>query len=155
LPTGGEVGDRKAVAILGYLYKHGDRLDREFIVNALASASDPRAVAILTEAARQLDPSLRVGALKALGHIGNRHAIPLLKLALAEGQVFDKVTAAESLLLMDNNSGVPLLCRVLNDHSQGNARAMAAVALGYAQDPALVPMLRQALGDKNAARTEA
>jgi HEAT repeat protein len=115
----------------------------------LASASDPRAVAILTEAARQLDPSLRVGALKALGHIGNRHAIPLLKLALAEGQVFDKVTAAESLLLMGNNSGVPLLRRVLNDHSEGNARAMAAVALGYAQDPAVVPMLRHALGDEN------
>jgi len=145
----GEVGDRKAVAILGYLYKHGDQLDRRFIVNALASANDPSAVVVLSEAARTPDPTLRAGALKALGKIGNRDAIPLLKLALAKGQAFDKVTAAESLLQMGNNSGVPVLRAILNDHSQGNARPMAAVALGYAQDSSVVPVLRQALTDDN------
>jgi HEAT repeat protein len=30
----GEVGDRKAVAILGHLYHHGEMLDRRIIVNA-------------------------------------------------------------------------------------------------------------------------
>lgn len=145
----GEVGDRKAVAILAHLYYHGEMLDRRFIVNALSSASDPSAVAVLSNAARQTDPTMRVGALKALGRIGNRDAIPLLKQAMIKGQVFDRVTAAESLLLLGDNSGVGLLRSMLNNHSDGNARAMAAVALGYAHDPASLVMLRQALTDQN------
>ena len=132
----GEVGDRKAVAILAHLYYHGEMLDRRFIVNALSSATDPSAVAVLSNAARQTDPTMRVGALKALGRIGNRDAIPLLKQAMIKGQVFDRVTAAESLLLLGDNSGVGVLRGMLNNHSDGNARAMAAVALGYAHDPA-------------------
>jgi HEAT repeat protein len=59
------------------------------------------------------------------------------------------VMAAESLLLMGDNSGLPLLRATLNNHSDGNAQAMAAVALGYAHDPASLPMLRQALTDQN------
>jgi HEAT repeat protein len=145
----GEVGDRKAVAILAHLYYHGEMLDRRFIVNALSSATDPSAVAVLSNAARQTDPTMRVGALKALGRIGNRDAIPLLKQAMIKGQVFDRVTAAESLLLLGDNSGVGLLRSMLNNHSDGNARAMAAVALGYAHDPASLVMLRQALTDQN------
>jgi len=145
----GEDGDHKAVAILAHLYYHGEMLDRRFIVNALASATDPSAVAVLSDAARQRDPTLRVAALKALGRVGNRDAVPLLKLALAKGQVFDRVTAAESLLLLGDSSGVEVLRATLNDHSNGNARAMAAVALGYAHDPASLQMLRQALTDEN------
>ena len=145
----GEVGDRKAVAILGHLYYHGELLDRRFIINALSSATDPSAITILSDAARQPDPTLRVGALKGLGRIGNRQALSLLKMALAKGQVFDKVTAAESLLLLGDKSGVGLLRTTLNDHSEGNARAMAAVALGYSHDPDSLPLLRQALSDEN------
>jgi HEAT repeat protein len=145
----GEVGDRKAVAILGHLYQRGDVLDRRFIINALSSATDPSAIVILSEAARQSDPTTRAAALKGLGRLGNRDAIPLLNLALAKGQVFDRVAAAESLLLMGDNSGVGLLQATLNNHSDGNARAMAAVALGYAHDPASLAMLRQSLTDQN------
>jgi HEAT repeat protein len=145
----GEDGDRKAVAILQHLYYHGEMLDRRFIVNALASATDPSAIAVLSDAARQHDPTLRAGAFKALGRLGNRDAVPLLKLALAKGQAFDRVTAAQALLQLGDNSGVSALRATLNNHSEGNARAMAAVALGYAHDPALVPVLRQALSDDN------
>ena len=52
----GEDGDRKAVAILEHLYYHGEMLDRRFIVNALASATDPSAIAVLSDAARQHRP---------------------------------------------------------------------------------------------------
>jgi HEAT repeat protein len=145
----GEDGDRKAVAILGHLYYHGEMLDRRFIVNALAAATDPSAITVLSDAARQKDPTLRAGAIKALGRVGNRQAVPLLKLALAKGGVFDRVTAAEALLLLGDSSGVPLLQATLNDHSEGNARAMAAVALGYAHDPVSLQMLRRALTDEN------
>jgi len=145
----GEDGNRKAVAILARLFKHGDLLDRRFIVNALASATDPSAVAVLSEAVRQSDPTLRAAALKGLGQLGNQDAKPLLKLALAKGQIFDRVEAAESLLLLGDNSGLQMLRNTLNDHSEGNARAMAAVALGYAHDPASLAMLRQALTDQN------
>jgi HEAT repeat protein len=145
----GEDGDRKAVAILAHLYYHGEMLDRRFIINALSSATDPSAIAVLSDAATQRDPTLRAAALKALGRVGNRNAIPLLKMALTKGQVFDRVTAAESLLLLGDNSGVEVLRTTLRDHSEGNARAMAAVALGYAHDPASRQMLKQALTDEN------
>jgi HEAT repeat protein len=146
----GEVGDRKAVSILGHLYYHGEMLDRRFIVNALSSATDPSAVVVLSDAVKQSsDPGLRLAALKGLGRIGNRDALPLLKQALIKGRAFERVMAAESLLLMGDNSGLPLLRATLNNHSDGNAQAMAAVALGYAHDPASLPMLRQALTDQN------
>jgi HEAT repeat protein len=145
----GDLGDGEAVAILAHLYHHGDTLDRRFVVNALSSTADPGAVAVLRDAARQSDPTLRMAALKGLGRLANSTALPLLRLALARGQIFDKVMAAESLLKMGDRSGVGRLLATLKDHSQGNARAMAAVALGYAQEPSLVPTLRQALSDQN------
>jgi HEAT repeat protein len=145
----GEVGDRKAVAILTHLYHHGEMLDRRIIINALSSATEPGAIAILSDAARQPDPALRMAAIKGLGRLGNRDAKPLLLLALSKGQVFERVTAAQALLLLGDNSGVAMLRTILNNRSDGNARAMAAVALGYAHDPASVPMLKQALVDQN------
>ncbi len=145
----GDIGDHQAVAILGHFYYRGEILDRRFIVNALSSATDPSVIAILSDAARQAGPTLRMAALKGLGRLGNHDAMPVLKLALAKGSVLDRVTAAESLLLMGDYSGVGQLRATLNDHSQGNARAIAAVALGYARDPTLVPVLRQALSDEN------
>ncbi len=145
----GADGDRKAVAILAHFYYHGDILDRRFIVNALSTSTDPSAVAVLSDAARHSDPTLRAAALQGLGHLGRRDAIPLLRLALAKGQASDKVSAAQSLLLMGDSSGIDLLRDTLDDHSQGNARASAAVALGYARDRRVVPILRRALADEN------
>lgn len=145
----GEIGDRKAIAILSHLYYHAEVLDRRFIVNALASATDPSAMPILSDAARLPDPTIRVAAMKALGHLGDHRAIPLLRMVLAKGQDFDKVAAAEALLRLGDDSGVGVLRSTLNDHSEGNARAMAAVSLGYARNPALVPVLKAALTDEN------
>jgi HEAT repeat protein len=145
----GEVGDRQAVKILNHLYLHGDTLDRRFVINALGSATDPAAIVVLSKAARGSDPNVRLAALKGLGHIGNRDAVPLLREALAKGQITERVMAAESLLLLGDNSGVKLLRDTLNDHSKGNARAMAAVALGYAHDPVSRPLLQQSLMDQD------
>ena len=145
----GADGDRLAVAILAHLYYHAEMLDRRFIVNALASARDPSALPVLSDASRQSDPTLRAAALKGLGRLGDRRAMPLLKTALAKGGVFDRVMAAESLLILGDKSGVAMLRATLNDHSEGNARAMAAVALGYAHDPASLALLRQSLSDEN------
>jgi HEAT repeat protein len=145
----GADGDRLAVAILAHLYYHGEMLDRRFIVNALSSATDPSALPVLSDAARETDPTLRAAALKGLGRLGDRRAMPLLKTALAKGAVFDRVMAAESLLILGDKSGVPMLRSTLNDHSEGNARAMAAVALGYTRDPVSLALLRQSLGDQN------
>jgi HEAT repeat protein len=104
---------------------------------------------ILSDAARQSDPAMQIAALKGLGRLGSRDAKPLLRLALAKAQTFERVTAAQALLMLGDDSGVGLLRTTLNDHSDGNARAMAAVALGYAHDRASVPMLKQALTDQD------
>ena len=145
----GEVGDRKAVAILGHLYQHGEMLDRRIIVNALSSVTYPGAIVILSDATRQSDPTVQIAALRGLGRLGNRDAKPLLRLVLAKAQTFERVTAAQALLMLGDDSGVGLLRTTLNDHSDGSARAMAAVALGYAHDRASVPMLKQALTDQD------
>src|SRR5262249_47693446 len=98
---------------------------------------------------RQSDPTLRVTALKGLGRLGNRDAKPLLRLVLSKGEIFERVTAAQALLLLGDNSGVAMLRTTLSDRSEGNARAMAAVALGYPHDRVSFPMLKQALADQN------
>jgi HEAT repeat protein len=146
----GEVGDRKAVAILSYLYYHGEPFDRRIIVNGLASATDPSALSVLSNAAQQRDPQLRLAALKGLGEIGNPKAIPVLKRALVSGSnPFERVVAGRSLLMLGDNSGVDAIRSVLSDHSAGNARAPAAIALGFTGDRSVVPILRAALTDED------
>jgi len=146
----GEVGDKKAVAILSYLYYHGEPFDRRIIVNGLSSATDPSALSVLSNAMQQHDPQLRLAALKGLGQIGNPKAIPVLKKAVAtSSNAFERVIAGRSLLMLGDNSGVGAIRSVLTDHSAGNARAPAAIALGFTGDRSVVPVLRTALTDED------
>jgi HEAT repeat protein len=146
----GQDGNRRAVEVLSQLYYHAQPFDRRIIVEGLSSATDPSAVTVLMEASHASDRMVRLGALKSLGSLGNRKAIPLLQSVVMskDHDAFDRVMAARSLLLLGDKSGVIYLRDVLFDHSQDtNARAVAAVALGYAHDPDAVPLLRQALTD--------
>ncbi len=146
----GQDGNRRAVEILSGLYYRAEPFDRRIIVDGLSSATDPSAVTVLMEASHAPDQMLRLGALKSLGALGNRKAVPLLQEVLASSRhgALDRVTAARSLLLLGDQSGVAYLRSVVFDHSQDtNARAVAAVALGFAHDASVVPQLKAALTD--------
>jgi HEAT repeat protein len=147
----GEDGNRRAVEILGQLYSEAKPFERRIIVEGLSSARDPSAATVLIEATHASDEMVRLGALKALGELGNRSAIPRLRQVVASKKhdAFDRVMASRSLILLGDKSVVPYLSSVLFDHSQDErARAVAAVALGFAKDPAALPLLKQALTDQ-------
>jgi HEAT repeat protein len=146
----GENGDREAVEILSRLYHDAQPFDRRIIVDGLSSATDPSAVWVLMEASHASDRMVRLGALKSLGSLGNRKAIPLLQEVSASknDDAFERVMASRSLLLLGDKSGAPYLRGVVFDHSQDtNARAVAAAALGFAHDPDAVLLLKRALTD--------
>src|SRR5581483_9388824 len=147
----GQDGNRKSVEILSDLYYHAQPFDRRIIVEGLSAATDPSAVTVLMEATHSKDKMVRLGALKSLGSLGNRKALPLLHEVLNNSKdydAFDRVMASRSLLLLGDQSGVAYLRQVVFDRSQDtNARAVAAVALGFANDPSAVPLLKQALTD--------
>lgn len=148
----GQDGDRKAVQILSNLYYHAEPYDQRIIVEGLSSATDPSAATVLMEASHASDQMVRLGALKGLGSLGNRKAIPLLRQVAESGghDAFDRVMASRSLLLLGDRSSVSYLRSVVFDHSQNaNARAVAAAALGFAHDPSAVPLLKEALTDHN------
>lgn len=147
----GQDGNRRAVEILARLYSEAKPFDRRIIIDGLASAKDPSAAAVLIEATHSDDIMVRLGALKALGTLGNKAAIPRLREVLASKKAdpFDRVMASRSLILLGDKSGVSYLRSVLFNRSQDtNARAVAAVALGFAKDPAALPLLKQALTDQ-------
>jgi HEAT repeat protein len=146
----GDAGNKQAVAILSYLYYHGEPFDRRIIINGLSSATDPSALAVLSNAATQNDKQLTLAALKGLGQIGNPKAIPVLKKVIAtSSDPFERVVAGRSLLMLGDNSGVDAIRRALNDHSAGNARPPAALALGFASDRSVVPLLQTAMADED------
>lgn len=146
----GEDGDRRAVQVLSALYHAARPYEQRIIVEGLASATDPSAVTVLMEASRASERMVRLEALRSLGPLGNRRAIPLLHQVLVskERDAFERVMAARSLLLMGDKSGVPYLRAMVGDRSQGTyERAVAAAALGFASDPSAVPVLKLALAD--------
>ncbi len=60
--------------------------------------------------------------------------------------MFERVTAAQALLRLGDRSGVPLLLVAL-EGAPGTGRAAAALALGYAKEERIVPVLTKLLRD--------
>src|SRR5207237_598837 len=125
----GEVGDRKAVAILVHLYYHGEMLDRRFIINALSSATDPSAVVVLSDAFKQsYDPSLRVAALTGLGNAGT---VAYLKSAIRDQDQITRRHAAELFDNIDFGAGHPILVAALSS-PDSEVQLAAVKTLGIA-----------------------
>jgi len=142
----GEIGDDAAIAALRRLYSSGSDGERQIVVEALAQVANPNAIAALSEAANNSDKPVRLTAIKALGRLGNREAIPRLRQLLAAAQdPMEKTTIARSLLLLGDDSGMDAIKAALHNPSEVWAMAVAALALGDAHDPQVVPMLKQAL----------
>ncbi len=146
----GDIGDAYAVEILRKLYSAASEFDRRIVVNSLADASDPTAIVVLSDAAGRSDQTLRLAALQGLGKLGNRDAAPLLrKIMSAPGAPIEQAMAASSLLRLGESADLSLIRQVLVTPKNGQARSVAALALGYAHDPSVVPTLRHELTDND------
>jgi HEAT repeat protein len=144
----GDIGDAYAVEILRKLYSAASEFDRRIVVNSLADASDPTAIVVLSDAAGRSDQKLRLAALQGLGKLGNRDAAPLLrKIMIAPGVPIEQAMAASALLRLGEAADLSLIRQVLVNPKNGQARSVAALALGYARDPSVVPTLRHELAD--------
>lgn len=142
----GEIGDDAAIAALQQLYNSGTAGERETIVETLAQVANPNAIGALSEAAGSSDGTVRVIAIKGLGKLGNRAAIPRLRELLATSRdPLEKVTVARSLIQLGDDSGMAVIKAAIRDRHQVWAMATAALALGDAHDPQVVPTLMEAL----------
>lgn len=142
----GEIGDDAAIAALQRLYSSGTDGERQILVEALAQLTNPNAMAALSEAADSTDKPVRLIAIKGLGRLHNREAIPRLRQLLAATRnPMEKATIARSLLQLGDDSGMDTIKAALKDSHEVWAMATAALAMGDAHDPRVVPMLKQAL----------
>ncbi|HVB78643.1 MAG TPA: HEAT repeat domain-containing protein [Candidatus Binataceae bacterium] len=144
----GDVGDADAVEALGRLYHSAGPSDEWIIVNGLAEAHDPSAIELLSRSLNVSDRATRLAAERGLGQLGNHGAVPILRRSLAATRdSFEKANIGYSLLRLGDRSAEQMVEAILRGHVDGNARAMAALALGRAGDPRVVGLLRAAMND--------
>lgn len=144
----GEIGHGEALRILRRIYAESDSFGQLLVLQGLRSAGSGEALDLLIEAVRHADGSLRLQAVENLGLLGDARAIPAVRgvLAREEARMFERVTAAHALLRLGDHSGVSLLLTAL-DGAPGTGRAAATLALGYAKEERLIPVLTKLLKD--------
>jgi HEAT repeat protein len=146
----GDVGDADAVEALGRLYDGSEPSYRRILVNGAAEAHDPGAIDLLSRALAVSDPTTRLSAARGLGQLGNRRAIRALRrFSAATHDLFERATAAYSLLRLGDSSAEEIAESILGGHVDDDARAVAAVALGRARDARVTGLLRAATEDQN------
>jgi HEAT repeat protein len=145
----GEIGRGHALEILTRIYEQSDSFGQLLVLQGLRDGASVEARDLMEGALRHDDENLRLQAAENLGLLGDPHAVPSVRALLARTDVrmFERVTAAHALLRLGDPSGVPLLVKTL-DGAPGAGRAAAALALGYARDSHLVPVLEKLLGDR-------
>jgi HEAT repeat protein len=144
----GAIGRGEALRILRRIYLESDSFGRVLVIQGLKGAASPDGFDLLMQAIREADPSLRLQAVENLGLLGDASAVPAVRgvLAREDARMFERVTAAQALLRLGDRSGVPLLLVAL-EGAPGTGRAAAALALGYAKEERVVPVLTKLLRD--------
>jgi HEAT repeat protein len=137
----GEIGRGEALWILRRIYAKSDSFGQLLVLQGLRGGTSTEAFDLLMEAAR-------LQAVENLGLLGDVRAVPLLRglVARDNARMFERVTAAHALLRLGDRSGVPLLLAAL-DGPPSTGRAAATLALGYAKEERLVPVLTKLLQD--------
>jgi HEAT repeat protein len=144
----GEIGHGEALRMLRRIYANSDSFGQLLVLQGLRSGSSGEAFDLLIEAVRHPEGSLRLQAVENLGLLGDARAIPAVRgvLAREDARMFERVTAAHALLRLGDRSGVPLLLAALQG-APGAGRAAATLALGYAKEDRVVPVLTKLLRD--------
>jgi HEAT repeat protein len=147
----GDVGDAYAAGVLQTLYYSVGAFDRRIVANAIADTEASAARKVLIDAANGGDQTLRLAGLQGLGKLGDRRAVPLLERVMNDSSIapIERAMAATSLLRLCVGVDLNVLRELVTDRRDGNARAIAAIALGYANDTSVLPLLHQAMSDVN------
>ncbi|MDR4478429.1 MAG: HEAT repeat domain-containing protein [Nitrospira sp.] len=143
--------------LLRALFNERDSAIREDVVRALGALRDARAVDYLVTVMKE--PSLRLLAVEALGHIGDRRAVPLLRRIVEGaplGEPSDSVTpcadgwtdemaimgmAARALGMIADGVAIPSLIVALQNTITRSEAAAALTKFGPVVIPSLLPML--------------
>ncbi len=91
---------------------------------------------------------VREAAANALGKVGTTESVPALIAALADEAEDVRWFAVEGLRKLGATQAVPVISQKLERDPSPRVRAIAASALGELGQPAAVPSLRLALGDR-------
>jgi HEAT repeat protein len=144
----GEIGRGEALRMLRRIYAESGPFGQLLVLQGLRSGGSAEAFDLQIEAVRHAEGSLRLQAVENLGLLGDARAIPAVRglLARQDVRMFERVTAAHALLRLGDRSGVPLLLAALGG-APGTGRAAATLALGYAKEERLVPVLTKLLQD--------
>jgi HEAT repeat protein len=122
----------------------GDEFD-ELIVRAVVLGG-PAAVEPLMELVTTGSGQTKRRALTALGRLGDRRAVPVIRSVLSDAQAEDwvRTCALEALVALAGSEHVDVVVEALSDGSNLVKRE-AARLLGQVGDPAAIPILRSLL----------
>ena len=105
---------------------------------------------LLVEAIKDPNSSGVFWAVSGLGQMGDRDALPYLRMLLAKSiNPLVRTEAAHSMVLLGDRTSIDTL--EVGFGSCGAGRTAAALALGDARDPAAVDLLKETLASKRAA----
>jgi len=144
--------DRRLYDLIEALGDRTEHLRRVHAVQALGSASDPRAVGALVDALRDEHPDIRRLSAQALREIGSiRSVYPLVdRLEDPEERWKTRILAAEALGRIGTSSAIEGLVARLRDPAEDpQARIAIAHILGRTRSPAAETALRECLQDQD------
>ncbi|MDP7312918.1 MAG: HEAT repeat domain-containing protein [Candidatus Thalassarchaeaceae archaeon] len=128
--------------------KHEDPLVRRGCVTALGRLEDSIANEILAEAIRDSDSGVRQFAHQAIGRIAHPSDIPLLRHGLSDDNVDVRFAALKQFSNFSSDQAMNAVISAVDDESAG-IRRLAVEILARYPDPAVVPILAEAMQDSD------
>jgi len=125
-----------AVELSHQVFSEKEKLDHEFVGDMIAAYRN----------VRKDDFRLRRYLALAIGHTGDRRAVPSLVEGLDDTDVENQIYTLSALGLIGDNSAVPGVEKQLK-HPDPSVRKVAAYVLGAIQDPSAAHDLQIALND--------
>lgn len=146
----GRSGDRSQMPVAEQALKDEQVTVRIAASGALVMLGRAEAWNEVRAAAEAPNPEDRATALRMLGDLGDRRALPLLRQALAHAQPSVRGAAATALGDLKDPAAAPDLVKALRDPIPG-VRASVAVSLGEVAAPESAAALKESLSDPNPA----
>jgi len=128
------------------------QVHRKFLIDALGSIGDARAVPGLMRALQDPDPNVRVAAAEALGRVGGQDAVAVLIGAADSDEMLVQLSALDALAAL---GAVIPVDRLLRWAEMPVVRVNALKLLGLSREAAAVPALLAALSHKTRRAREA